>query len=381
LKLSYTRIVISKKILFSGNWGLELMDETCGGRETYERRTVLKTMGVAGATALGASAGSQPAAAGDLIGSDDCDYPDPLPTAIDTADHTHIDGMNAELTEGNTATNYDIAGGSLPDAPDEIVIHVHGFWSNRPCGFQSVNTVKAAYDEQDYDTTVTGLVWDSDYLNWWECKDIAVLNAPKLANFLTDFKDQNPDTTIRVQGHSLGGRVLAETILELDKQNEYDVITSAIFMGAAIAEDSVAIHGKYGGAIENVVQHAENFWMDDDKVLDWAYGIAESPGAVGSNGCSGTPPANYTDHRVYLASHFVYYKPGKGVTGLAIDTFEKEEPGDNTLSGSESNYTDDWDWREDTSDPGGGGGPGFTLPAVGAALGGSALIKRFRGDE
>jgi ABC-2 type transport system ATP-binding protein len=32
------------------------------------------------------------------------------------------------------------------------------------------------------------------------------------------------------------------------------------------------------------------------------------------------------------------------------------------------------------SDPGGGGGPGFTMPAVGAALGGTALYKRYRGD-
>ena len=348
--------------------------------QTYDRRTILKATGSAGAAAVGLSGLSQPGAAGDKDDeiptaagkkSGDCD-PDETPSAVYTGDHIDTTWYGSvHITSGNSTTNYDTIGDPLPDSPDEMVVHCHGWRNDDDCGKERINTTAEAFAVENYEYPVTGLVWDSSYA-WWNAKEIADKNGVKLANFLVDYKDDNPETTLRLQGHSLGARVVAETIRELDRMGAYDVLTTAVFLGGAIENHSVAVDGRYGPAIENVVQHAENFWMEDDTVLDWAFTTYEFSRAIGNDGCDGTPPVNYTDHHIQLDDHRDHYQPNIGTVGDAIETFEEEQEGDNRPDDDESNVPDDGGGGS------GGDGPGFTIPAVAAGVGGATLLHRLR---
>jgi hypothetical protein len=283
------------------------------------RRGVLKGIAGAGAGLATLGVGSQPVAAGDKGG--DCD-PDGDPARIDTSDHYDTTWYgDVYLTDGNTATNYDRAGGELPSGLSELVVHVHGWRNGESCGIASIEATGGAYEAVGYDQPVTGLTWDSSYA-WWNSKEIAAGNGPKLADFLTDYKSANPETTIRVQAHSLGARVLAETLLALDDAGEDDVVTSAIFMAGAIDNESVAVDGKYGDAISNATTHTENFWMRDDSVLEWAYETYEWSSAIGNEGCDGTPPDNYTDREVTKDIGHSDYYDDQDVIGQIQSTFQ-----------------------------------------------------------
>ena len=112
------------------------------------------------------------------------------------------------------------------------------------------------YDAVEYEEPVTGLTWDSAYA-WWNAKEIAERNAPKLAAFLTDYAEEN----------------------------------------------------------------SENFWMPDDDVLDWAYSTFEFSQAIGNDGCDGEPPANYTDREVTKdIGHSDYYED-EDVIQQVVETY------------------------------------------------------------
>lgn len=264
------------------------------GEPSRSRRDVLR--GVAGGTVglatLGAGTGT--AAAGK---SGDCENVDYSTPRVDTADHFETTWYGSVYrTDGNTRTNYDLEGETIP-ANNELVVHLHGWRNGEKCGIDSIEAADGAYGDSGYGTDVSGLTWGSDYA-WWNAKEIAGNVGPKLANFLTDFKQANPGTEIRLQSHSLGAKVLCETLLELDRRNEDSVVTSAIFFAGAVVDEAVSMSGTYGPAIENTVEHAENYWNAGDSVLNWAFSTYELSWGMGNNGCEGTPPANYTDHDV-----------------------------------------------------------------------------------
>jgi len=288
------------------------------GGDAYCRRDVLRGIGATTAGLATATVATGPAAAGK---GDDCD-PDGDPPRIDTSDHFDTTWYGSVyLTDGNTEENYDTAGGEIPSEPDEVVVHVHGWRNDEDCGIDRIESTGETYDAVEYEEPVTGLTWDSAYA-WWNAKEIAERNAPKLAAFLTDYAEENSETAIRVQAHSLGARVLAETLLELHESGADDVVDSAIFMAGAIDNQSVAIDGTYGEAIERSAGHVENFWMPDDDVLDWAYSTFELSKAIGNDGCEGDPPDNYTDHEVTKdIGHSDYYED-EDVIEQVVGTFD-----------------------------------------------------------
>jgi len=286
--------------------------------ETHSRRSVLKTAAGVGAGLATAEAATNPAAAGK---GGDCD-PDGEPPRIDTSDHFDTTWYGSVyLTDGNTTTNYDRVGGDLPGDPDELVVHLHGWRNGEDCGIDGIESTGGAYGDVGYGHPVTGLTWDSAYA-WWNAKEIAARNAPKLAAFLTDFKNDNPGTKIRLQAHSLGARVLAETVLALEADEETDVVTTAVFMAGAIDDESVAVDGKYGEALAAATGHVENFWKPDDSVLNWAYGAFEGSQAIGNDGCDGASPENYTDHEVTKDIGHSDYYDDRDIIGQVVESYE-----------------------------------------------------------
>jgi hypothetical protein len=228
------------------------------------------------------------------------------------------------LKDGYGAYEYDTVG-SIPGvdtaAPDELLVHVHGWRNESNEAVDGFRTAREAYRANGYDHPVIGFTWDSDssVFGWWDSTEIAEENGKKLAQFVYDYASANPNTTIRLVCHSLGARVQLSAVEVLAEANVTDAVDSISLLGGAADDDAVSMGGAYGADIEAAVGQADNFWMDDDDVLDWAYTVGEFDSAVGEEGCEGTPPSNYQDHNVeYVPDHFSYDEPGEGCIGDVV---------------------------------------------------------------
>lgn len=258
------------------------------------RRAVLRGISAGGACAATLAVGAEPGLAGDLTGG--CD-PDLSTPHADTADHFDTTWFGSVFrADEETATSYD-TGGEFPWDAAELVVHVHGWLNDYDCGVRAVELARDAYADTSSPATVTGLAWDSEYL-WWNAQEIADGNGPKLAQLLVDLAAEKPNATVRLQGHSLGARVVCETVQALAAWGETDIVETVVFLAGAVTDGAVSLDGEYGPALEQAVSSVENFWDADDAVLNWAFGAAEFSDAIGNSGVDGTPPANYTDHEV-----------------------------------------------------------------------------------
>ncbi|WP_440990135.1 DUF726 domain-containing protein [Haloarchaeobius baliensis] len=283
------------------------------GAQNLSRRRFLG----AGATAV-AGTGLAVGAAGTAAAADT--YP-----RVTTRGHYDITWYGSVyLTDGHTEWDYDTAGdipGLDSAAPDELLVHVHG-WMNEPdSAIEGFQTAETAYRNNGYDGAVIGFSWDSDssVFGWWDSTEIAEENGKKLANFVNQYRTANPDTTIRLVCHSLGARVTLRCIEVLNANGITDAVQSVSLLGGAADNDAVSTGGRYGPDLAGAVGQVDNYWKSDDDVLNWAYTTAEWDSAVGEEGCEGTQPGNYQDHNVdYVPDHYSYYEPGEGCIGEVV---------------------------------------------------------------
>lgn len=295
------------------------MGNGTGGTRGTDRRTFIRavTTAAVGATGLGAASTS-----GAAFSGDDGDFTGPadFPRAT-TRGHFDISWYGEEyLTDGHTARDYDTVG-TLPSGAKEVVIAVHGWLTSKDDAPDNFATVSASLARNGYDVPVVGFSYDADtgVENWWPATDIAERNGPKLAQFLVDYAEQNPASTLRLTAHSLGARVVLEAAKSLVSWGEESILASITLLGGAADNDSVALSGEYGDALESAVGQVDNFWKNGDDVLNWAYSLGEADAAVGADGCEGTPPSNYEDHNVdYVPDHFSYHEPGDGCMAAVV---------------------------------------------------------------
>ncbi|WP_435332616.1 DUF726 domain-containing protein [Haloarchaeobius sp. TZWWS8] len=228
------------------------------------------------------------------------------------------------LEDGHTEWEYDTVG-TIPGldsrAPDELLVHVHG-WRNEPNqAVEGFREARAAYRDEGYNHPVVGFTWDSDssVFGWWDSTEIAEENGLKLAQFVYDYRNRNPGTSIRLVAHSLGARVVLRAIEVLNYSGVTDYVDSLSLLGGAADNDAVSTEGRYGPDLAGAVGQVDNFWKDEDNVLNWAYTSAEWDSAVGEEGCEGPEPSNYEDHNVdYVPSHFDYDRPDVGCIGDVV---------------------------------------------------------------
>lgn len=301
-------------------WGGRTTDDTAG---CIDRRSFLRTAAATGASLAAVGASGTATADHGTVASDST-----VPR-VTTRGHFEISWWGGvTLSSGHTRTDYATAG-SIPGidtaAPSELVVSVHG-WQNdadeAPGHFTDVSEALSAYG---YDAPVVGFSYDADtdVLDWWEAVKIARRNGAKLGQFLVDYANRNPETTIRLVAHSLGATVTVSTVETLAERSETDVLDSAALLGGAADSTSVGIGGGYGEDIESAVGRFDNFWKRDDQILQWLYSTAEGTRAVGEVGCQGVEPANYTDHNVdYVEDHGAYNDIDGGCMDEVAATFQ-----------------------------------------------------------
>jgi hypothetical protein len=136
---------------------------------------------------------------------------------------------------------------------------------------------------------------------------IVLLNSslalPLLADFIRSFKDQCPNTDIRIVAHSLGASVVNSTIINLDRNstsnnNDSKLIKSVHLLGAAISNQSIANYSLLGNATERVVEKFYNFYNPEDDGLEFNK-VFENHHPLGLEGVSlGNRSLNYNETNV-----------------------------------------------------------------------------------
>lgn len=290
-----------------------MRDHTNRGGETEQKIDRRTFLGVAGSTLIGAAAAGTATAATDSIG------------VVSTRDHFSTTWYrevqrNDSYGPAEYQTEGTVAGLQSDDEPDEVVVFVHGWLDKSPADDGTFETFEQALTAEGYDAPVVGYSWDADtwLTRWWQATEIAELNGPKLAAFLEDLTAESPETSVRLVGHSLGGRLVLSAL----QAYEGTAVDSVSLLGAAVNADDIAVGGEYGETIADGTAAVDNFWYEDDAILEYAYSLAEWDSAVGQVGSDGEQPATYTDHKVDVGSHGEFYEADGGCIDEVVETFE-----------------------------------------------------------
>jgi hypothetical protein len=278
----------------------------------------------------------------------------------------HFDLDTGELRSGQTSTGY-VTSANIPglqagtNCPLEIAIYIHGIW----VGTNSLENPAEIFDRakksiaaNNYNIELIGFSWDSDTkispdgTGWLAAKLIAKENGPKLAQFISDYKNICQATDIRLIAHSMGTRVLLSGLDGLYKNqgwnNKNFKIVSAHVMGAAVDNEEIAnspsyiinnpsvmldvdewydaygIKSAYGNAIEAEVVKFYNLFNREDNSLEAPrlYKFYEQDDALGLQEAPGDIPSvlNYEDIDVEDQIAFIEDADGDGDCDLPIST-------------------------------------------------------------
>jgi pimeloyl-ACP methyl ester carboxylesterase len=202
----------------------------------------------------------------------------------------HFDLMTGELLPGHNKTDY--ASSNIPGlqsgvCPPEIVIIVHGWGLTEDQAKERFDRVKMSLEHNRYNISIIGFSWDSNAL-WTFAKSISKDNGLKLAEFIFDLRNKCPDTAMRIIAHSLGSRVVLDTLCRLHNNQEWNNnnsrITSVHLMGGAIDNDEVSKNQQdinidatnwntvkttaYGQAIQEEVVEFYNLYNPEDSIFE-----------------------------------------------------------------------------------------------------------------
>lgn len=282
-------------------------------RATRRRFCTSIAAGVAAAAGLSKSAGA-------------AETPPDVPL-VTTRDHFDIRFghvvRNPDYGPTEYGTNGAVPGIDAEQCPSDLTVFVHGFKTKAGRVTETVADARHALETNGYGGTTIGYSWDSDngFWNWWQTTEIARHNGPKLAAFVDDYLSICGGQ-VRLVGYSLGAQVVLAAVEALADWGWDDQVDAVALLGAAADEDAPSLEGRYGSALETRAGRVDNYWKDDDAVLELAYESAEWADALGACGIAGTPPSTYADHRVdYVPDHFSYYEAGDGCMHEVVENW------------------------------------------------------------
>ena len=212
-----------------------------------------------------------------------------------------------------------------PCQNETVVIFVHGWEESEDSVKERLNRVKLSLENNSFIHPVIGFSWPSD-TDWFSARSIAAENGPKLANLISDIKNECPDTDIRLLAHSSGARVVLSSLDSLYKNQNWNnnnfTIKSVDLLGAAVDDEEVSTNPQdilidptnlgspksdYGQAIEAVVTNFTNSFSSNDNMLEpnpefQIYPSFEADRALGQSGYQKIPydikkslPKNYAE--------------------------------------------------------------------------------------
>jgi hypothetical protein len=257
---------------------------------------------------------------------------------VSTRGHFDVDwkwemSRNEAYTPREYETNGTIPGYHTEERPDELIVFVHG-WVKLGEVAPRFERQRAELRAAGVDSPIINYTWDSDrgkeYIPiadnpWWPAGAVADRNGPKLASFIEDYARRSPETTIRVIGSSLGGRLVPAGIAALEERTSNVVVDTVTLFGAAVPLEDVAADGTYGPGLAENAASVHNYHKTNDKLLTVGRVLEPDPDRmVGKYGLpADRQPAGYTDHKVnYVRSHGDYWKVEHGCVDAAVEAWD-----------------------------------------------------------
>ncbi|WP_137288520.1 lipase/acyltransferase domain-containing protein [Natronorubrum halophilum] len=249
---------------------------------TANRRTMLKGTGAAivGTAGLAASSGSA----------------------------TAVSSYEIEVLEVGDSV-FDI--GPTPSIPvgDEVFIFAHGWFGDTTVASQAADVATSMEDVGYEADEYVAIQWDATTINFPAAESETEDVGEELAEMLEEFYDDGGGN-VRLVGHSLGGRVVLETVTHIDDSYEVETVAP---IGAAADGDMVCggglSPGEWYDGIANNADEVRNYHSENDSTVGSAYGgfFGAALGTDGA-GCPGETADNYTDVDVTdsVGSHLGY---------------------------------------------------------------------------
>jgi len=201
----------------------------------------------------------------------------------------------------------------------EIVIMIHGLRNDKAGANQKFLIAKKRLRQLGYAYPVIGFSYDSNTTGAHLRKSalkavrvgqkIAKQNGNNLSKFIIDFKKKNPNSKIRLIGHSLGTEVILSAIkkLGLNSKNK-DMVESVHFFGSSIRSNLLSAK-KDGKFFQKVVRkRVKNYYSPDDEVLKQSHQDGSVKNPLGYFGLTSSLISKLSQIHVYPKNHrFVSY--------------------------------------------------------------------------
>jgi len=244
---------------------------------------------------------------------------DPPIGRVNVRDHFEVNFFDVDLAEGYTEYEYDVEG-TIPGytdgrSPEEILFWPNAWDKSREDVNRRFPNYVDSLERAGYDGPSVVFEWPSDdpaYL-WLVTAEKARRAGRKFGQFLQDYRRQNPETTIRVVGFSLGSTVALSAGGSLHDRGWDGEVDQLALLGAATGDEELSLDGEYGPGCRAVYGEVDSFYKTDDSTLSRQFAIVERNGALGTAGIEGPPPENYEEHQVdWVDGHDLYWSYERG---------------------------------------------------------------------
>jgi pimeloyl-ACP methyl ester carboxylesterase len=177
---------------------------------------------------------------------------------------------------------------SLPVA-DELFVFVHGWFGDTTVESQAEDVAGSlaagGYEADEH----VAIEWDATNIFYTDAESDTEDVGDEVAALLTEFYDDGGGS-VRLVGHSLGGRVVLWATEKIDDE----VIETVAPLGAAADGDTVCPGGQwYDGIVENAAD-VRNYHSLNDSIVESAYGTFDAALGTDGSGCDDTA-GEYTD--------------------------------------------------------------------------------------
>jgi len=196
----------------------------------------------------------------------------------------------------------------------ELVIMIHGLRNDKRGAIEKVVLAKRRLKQLRYVHPVIGFSYDSNtkgaHLKKSETRalrvgqKIAKQNGHNLSRFIIDFKKNNPNTKIRLIGHSLGTEVILSTIKKLALSSKNNGIIESVYFFGSSLESNFAQPNKSGKILQQVVKSKIiNYYCPTDEVLRQSHhdGLIKNP--LGYMGSFGKTVKKFKQKRIFAKNH------------------------------------------------------------------------------
>ena len=230
----------------------------------------------------------------------------------------YYDLSNGGKIKNNTYYLYPKKSFQTLSGKKELVIMIHGLRNDKAGAIQKFMIAQKRLKQLGYVYPVIGYSYDSNTKGANMKKSalkalrvgqkIAKENGYHLSKFIIDFKKKNPNTKIRLIGHSLGTEVILSAIKKLASNTKNQgIVESVYFFASSLPSDILGVK-KYGKLKKIVRNRVKNFYSPTDEVLKQSHKDGSVKCPLGYLGITGKTIPKIIQIRVYPKNHrFVSY--------------------------------------------------------------------------